>query len=220
MSRQRTGSSSCDRARGLRGNGASEQRHTTTCTQTDGRTDSHLHMHAQILSSTRFHRSIARRGLLFDRPPSCWACCLWPPCQLPTRTADMIQLVQTSVYTYAHAASGRFSRPAYGVHARAYIPRRLILSPAAAATGAVRLASVSAVLVLHLGIGQLLFLNLFRFRLLLRRSPLLFRFVLNPFVSLSVPAGGVLLLCSFPTNLDPALGYTSTRFQPLEFCSP
>ncbi|KAL7817281.1 hypothetical protein V8C26DRAFT_68417 [Trichoderma gracile] len=111
----------------------------------------------------------------------------------------------TYIQTYTHAASGRFSRPAYGVHARAYIPRRLILSPAAAATGAVRLASVSAVLVLHPGIGQLLFLNLFRFRLLLRRSPLLVRFVLNPFVSLSVPAGGPLLVAFPPTWIPPSV---------------
>lgn len=106
---------------------------------------------------------------------------LWPPpCQLPTRTTSIQHTrIQTQILT---------SR--VRVHARAYIPRRWILSTAAVATGAVHLASVSAVLVLHPGRWPASVLELVSFPLPLRRArAVYFNLFLIPFVSLSFCVG-------------------------------
>ncbi|UKZ67729.1 uncharacterized protein TrAtP1_008887 [Trichoderma atroviride] len=90
--------------------------------------------------------------------------------------------------TYTHPDADSHVR----VHARAYtyIPRRWILSTAAVATGAVHLASVSAVLVLHPGRWPASVLELVSFPLPLRRArAVYFNLFLIPFVSLSFCVG-------------------------------
>jgi hypothetical protein len=167
----------------LRGNEASGQRHPT-------------YMHTSILHASRQTPTYAYP---YTHPSRTYCTSatfspLWPPppCQLPTRT--------TYIDTYTHTdADSHIPRTGY---TRAHtIPHGLIVSTAAAATGAVHLASVSAVLVLHLGLGQLLFLNLFRFRCLLRRArAVYFNFFLIPSSPSQFLLGFIIL---DPTSVTP-----------------